>query len=83
MKDRIKELCDKANLPKPEMYTSFVWMRACGHFKKYVAFDLGVSPRTLSRWEDKTDKYLDERERCELVKSSIMFEYNQRIGETQ
>ena len=79
MKKKIEELCDKANLTKPEMYTSFVWSRAFGDFKRSIADDLGISERTLRRWEIKTSEKLEGSERSELIALSVEHEYKTRI----
>jgi hypothetical protein len=86
MKDRIKELCKKANLNeeptsfKPEIYTSFVWMRSLGDARISAAKDLGVHDRTLERWENKVNENLELEEFAELVVLAVNFEYKQRIG---
>ena len=82
MKDRIYELCEKAKLPKPGAYTSFVWLRACGDFKRSAADDLSVSVRTLDRWENKVTDNLTAYERSELIGLSVKHEFEKRLGES-
>lgn len=86
MNPRIRELCDKAELNKPnsefkpEMYTSFAWMRALGSARVSAASDLGISDRTLERWENKVNKNLEFEEFAELVKLAVGYEFDQRFG---
>lgn len=81
MKDRIEELCEKADLPKPFTYSSFVWMRSLGDARVSAAADLGVSERTLQRWEAKVVDNLTGDERAELVCKCVGFEYEKRLGD--
>lgn len=86
MNPRIRELCDKADLNKPnsefkpEMYTSFVWMRAMGSARVSAASDLGISDRTLDRWENKVNENLSGEEFAELIVLSVNHEFDQRFG---
>lgn len=73
--DRIAELAEKARLPDPEAYTEFVWKRAQGKFKNKIAEEIGISERTLTRWEKKTQKHLDTEEREELVYKAVKKHY--------
>lgn len=79
MNSKIVELCKKANLPKPQAYTSFVWMRSLGNARISAASDLGVSDKTLERWENKVNENLTGNEFAELVVLAINFEFDKRF----
>jgi len=83
MNPRIRELCKKAELPKPEMYTSFVWMRSLGDARISAAKDLGVHDKTLERWENKVNENLELEEFAELVVLAVNYEYKQKGGDSE
>lgn len=78
MGKRFQELMEEAELPKPYMYSSFVWMRAAGKRKKKIAEELGVNRKTLTRWEDRVKERLEPWQRLELVFYSVRMEFLER-----
>ncbi len=78
-KKRIKELCEKASVRKPYIYSSWIFMRAAGVSKEAAAPMIGISSRQLSRYEERVKDYLSEEERFELIKHSFLSEYEDRM----
>jgi len=75
MKDRIKELCKKAELPKPEMYMSFVSMRSLGDALE------NATPRNMNRFEKLQFIHESLKELMELFDEENLF-YETKTGRT-
>jgi len=77
--EQIEELCEKANIRKPYQFTSWIFMRADGVDKQDAASMIGISEKTLKRYEDKVDKNLEDSERFLLTKLAVDHEFAERI----
>jgi hypothetical protein len=78
-KQTIQELCEKAQIKKPFIFSSWVFMRAAGVDKNEADSMLGVHRNTLQRYERKEKENLKEDERFKLIKASVNYEYGERI----
>lgn len=74
-------LSEKAGVDKPFQLSSWLFFRALNEDKKDAVDLLGVSGKTLRRWEWRMDENLTRDEEALLVKESIVMEYEERIGD--
>lgn len=66
---------------KTEQLTGFLYMRALGGTKQRIASELGVSRRTLQRWENQLAENLNPEQRHRLITAAVSKEFAERIGE--
>lgn len=78
----VEDLARSAGLEKQSSkLTRFLFFRALGGDKKSIASDLGVSAKTLTRWENKINENLTGFERTRLVVNAVRLEYDKQYGD--
>lgn len=65
---------------KTGQLTSFLYMRALGATKKGIASELGLTRRTLQRWENQLAENLNPEQRHRLITAAVSKEFAKRIG---
>lgn len=79
----VDDLAFKAEIEKEGQLASFLYLRAKGMYKTESSGLVGVSTRTLGRWEEKMEENLNALEQSELVAKAVVLEHEERFNEVE